>query len=103
MKRTTEQAPIVTPSSGNVFADLGLPDPAARLLKASLVVAIREAIRVKGLNQTQAAEFLGISQPRISSILKGELDGFAIDIEQLCQILDTLGQEVVMVVKPKSG
>ena len=56
----------VTPSSGNVFADLGFENPEEMLLKAELVRQISLAIKEKGLNQYQAAEVLGIDQPKVS-------------------------------------
>ena len=58
--------------SGNVFADLGRPDAEARLLKAELVTRIDEIIRGRRLTQARAAELLGLSQPDVSRLLRGD-------------------------------
>ncbi|HJZ43076.1 MAG TPA: XRE family transcriptional regulator, partial [Hyphomicrobiaceae bacterium] len=60
-----KKKPTVTPGSGNVFADLGLPDAAAELVKAQLTYHIAKHIKALGLTQTQAAQRLGVSQPDI--------------------------------------
>jgi predicted XRE-type DNA-binding protein len=60
-----------TVSSGNVFADLGLPEPDVELVKAKLVHAIAEVIAEQGLTQAQAAARLGLKQPNVSVLLRG--------------------------------
>ena len=62
-------------ASGNVFADLGLPDAEAHLLKAQLVTRIDEIIRWRGLKQVEAAKLLGLSQPDVSRLFAGQLSG----------------------------
>ena len=57
--------------SGNVFADLGRPDAETQLLKAELVTRIDKMIRQRGLKQVEAAKLLGLSQPDISCLLRG--------------------------------
>ena len=84
--------PIVEESSGNVFADLGLPDPEERLLKAQLAAQIQMFISQKGLTQAQIAEQIGIDQPKISKLLHGRLADFSVD--RLLMILKRLGHNV---------
>jgi predicted XRE-type DNA-binding protein len=90
----------VIPSSGNVFADLGFENPEEMLLKAELVRQISLAIKEKGLNQYQAAELLGIDQPKISSLVRGQFRRYS--IERLFKYLNVLGKDLEIVVKPKS-
>ena len=89
----------VQPSSGNVFADLGLPNPEERLVKAELASKISSAIEQKNLTQMQAAELLGIDQPKVSALTRGRLEGFS--AERLLRFLNALGNDVEIVVKPK--
>jgi predicted XRE-type DNA-binding protein len=88
----------VEDSSGNVFADLGLPDPEERLAKADLAIAIARSIRERGLTQAQAAELLGIAQPDVSNVVRGRLSGYS--IERLTRLLNRLGQDVEITVRP---
>ena len=87
----------VTPSSGNVFADLGFENPEEMLLKAELVRQISVAIKEKGLNQYQAAEVLGIDQPKVSALVRGRFSGYS--IERLFKYLNVLGRDVEIVVR----
>ena len=87
----------VTPSSGNVFADLGFDNPEEMLLKAELVRQISVAIKEKGLNQYQAAEVLGIDQPKVSALVRGRFSGYS--IERLFKYLNVLGRDVEIVVR----
>lgn len=79
----------VQDSSGNVFADLGLPNPDKLLVKAKLVRRISEIINKQNITQIQAAELLEIDQPKISALIKGRLSDFS--TERLFQFLDILG------------
>jgi predicted XRE-type DNA-binding protein len=71
----------VTPSCGNVFIDLGFDDAEARVmaLRVELMVQLREQVGKAGLTQSQAAKRLGVSQPRISALLKGAWKDFSMD------------------------
>jgi predicted XRE-type DNA-binding protein len=82
----------VTASTGNVFADMGLEDADELLIKADLAIAVAAAIKQRGLNQTSAARVLGIDQPKVSRLVRGDLYGFSID--QLIRLLGALGQKV---------
>jgi predicted XRE-type DNA-binding protein len=81
-----------TRSSGNVFADLELPDADERMLKAQLAVQIRRFIEAKGWTQTEAAGAVGLDQPKVSHLLRGRLAGFSVD--RLLNILNRLGHNV---------
>jgi predicted XRE-type DNA-binding protein len=63
--------------SGNVFADMGLPNPEERLAKSRLASIIRDLIEDRGLTQKQAAELMGTDQPKVSKILRGRLGEFS--------------------------
>ena len=82
----------VEEASGNVFADIGLLNPEERLAKADLAIRIDEAIRARRLTQSRAAHILGIDQPKISRLLRGQLSGFS--TERLMHFLTLLGQDV---------
>ena len=87
--------------SGNVFADLGRPDAEAHLLKAKLVSRIDEIIRQRGLKQVEAAKLLGLSQPDVSRLLRGNFREYS--VERLLRLLLALGRDVQIVIrKPRS-
>jgi predicted XRE-type DNA-binding protein len=86
-------------SSGNVFADIGLPDAEERLAKAQLAHKISEIIQKRHLSQSGAARILGTEQPKISAIMNGKLSGFS--LERLIFFLNVLGSDVQIIVKPK--
>jgi predicted XRE-type DNA-binding protein len=96
VKRRKERIKV-TPSSGNVFADMGLPEPEEELAKAQLATHIERAIRRRRLTQAKAAAFMGIDQPKVSALLNGRLDGFSSD--RLMRLLRQLGQDVDVTVR----
>ena len=83
--------------SGNVFGDLGRPEPDTHLLKAELVARIDEIIRERGLRQTDAAKLLGLSQPDVSRLLRGNFQDYP--IERLLRLLTALGRDVQIVIR----
>ena len=89
----------VTPSCGNVFADLGLPDPELLLAKAKLSIKIERLIKERRLTRPKAAKLMGLTPLEVSDLFRGRLDGFTLD--HLFRCLDALGQEVEIVVRPK--
>jgi predicted XRE-type DNA-binding protein len=89
----------ITPSSGNVFADLGLPDANELMIKSTLVIKINTIIEKRHLSQVQAAELLGVAQPKISALQNGKLRGFS--LEKLCHMLTRLGRDVDIIVTPR--
>lgn len=82
----------VTPGSGNVFADLGYKQPELALLKARLAGRIADIIAARKWSQRQAAEALGIDQPKISALLNGRLSDFSVD--RLLRFLINLDQSI---------
>lgn len=85
--------------SGNVFADLGLPNAVELKTKVKLALAIKREITARGWSQAQAAEILSINQPKVSALLRYRLDGFS--IERLMNFLTALGHDVEIVIKPR--
>lgn len=94
----TEKIKVQT-SSGNVFADLELPNPEEMLLKAELTRRISKIVKQRNLTQVEAAELLGIDQPKVSALMRGKLSGFS--PTRLFRFLNALGSDVEIVVKPK--
>ncbi|CAK0759844.1 XRE family transcriptional regulator [uncultured Gammaproteobacteria bacterium] len=87
---------ISTPSSGNVFDDLGLSDPEQDMIKANLIHTIEDIIRGRGLSQKEAAELLGVDQGKVSALLRGKISGFSTD--RLMRFLTKLGSNVNIVI-----
>ena len=88
-------------SSGNVFADIGLPEAGEHLVKARLVFKIDTLMRERGLKQVAAAALFGVTQPDVSKMLRGDFRQFS--VERLLRFLVALGQDVEIVVKPHNG
>jgi predicted XRE-type DNA-binding protein len=89
----------VIASSGNVFADMGLPDAAELDTKARLGATIIRVVERRGLTQAEVAAALEINQPKVSALLHYKLEGFS--VERLMRFLVALGQDVEIVVKAK--
>jgi predicted XRE-type DNA-binding protein len=94
-----ENETTVTPSSGNVYADLEYENPEEMLLKAHLVMLLSKAIKAKGLNQYQAAEVLGIDQPKVSALVRGQFRGYS--LERLFKFLNAFDLDVEVNIKSK--
>jgi predicted XRE-type DNA-binding protein len=95
-KRIPEQ---VIRSSGNVFADIGLPDAAEFDTKARLGAALNLIVKRKRLTQAEVATLLSINQPKVSALLNYKLEGFS--VERLMHFLVALGQDIEIVIKSK--
>ena len=91
--------PAFEVGSGNIFADLGLPNPEEHQLKAALVVQLHRLIKTRKLTQTAAAKLIGIKQPDLSNILRGHYQGFS--IERLMRMLTAFDQDVEITVRPR--
>lgn len=89
----------VTESSGNVFADLGFPHPEREQLKAHLTLRIYRLIKERGLTQVEAGKILGMKQPHVSALMRGQSGTFS--VERLMEFLTLLGQDVEITVRPK--
>jgi predicted XRE-type DNA-binding protein len=90
--KTGKKKSAVTESSGNVFADMGVPEPEQALAKAKLAAKIAAAIDEEQLTQTEAAERLGTDQAKVSAIVRGRLDQFS--TERLLQYAQMIGYDV---------
>lgn len=88
----------VVEGSGNVFADLGFPNPEREQLKAHLILQIYRLIKGRGLTQAKAGQILGIKQPHVSVLMRGQSGTFS--VERLMEFLTALGQDVEITVKP---
>ena len=87
--------------SGNVFADLDHPDSDAHLLKAELVSHIDGIVRQHGLTQAKTAKMLGLSQPDVSRLLRGDFREYS--MERLLRLLTALGRDVEIIIRqPRS-
>ncbi len=84
--------------SGNIFADLGLPDAESLFFKSKIVVELHWLIKKRKLTQTAAAKLIGISQPDLSDVLRGRFGGYS--AERLLRMLTAFGQDVEITIKP---
>jgi len=84
--------------SGNVFADLGLPNPELMLAKAQLVRRLRDLIAERKLTNAKAADLLRVAAPKLELLLRGRTDGFTLD--RLFRFLNALGQRIEIAVRP---
>ena len=82
----------ITKSSGNVFADIGLPDSDEHMVKAEIVMGIASQIKAKKLTQAEAAKLMGLAQPDVSKLLRGQFAGYS--FERLFGYLKALGNNV---------
>lgn len=89
--------PKFTRSSGNVFEDLQVGEPAEALAKSELAALIARALRTRRLTQAAAAKLLGIDQPKVSELLRGRLARFS--TERLITLLTRLGRDIEIVVR----
>ena len=89
----------VVPSSGNVFADLGLPNVEEKQTKVRLAVAINQILQTRKLSQTAAARRLNVNQPKVSALSHYQLEGFS--VERLMNFLTALDRDVEIVIRPK--
>jgi predicted XRE-type DNA-binding protein len=84
--------------SKNVFKDIGVRDPGEHFVKAQLVFKIDTIMKRRRLKQVEAANLLGVRQPDISKMLRGEFRQFS--VERLLRFLVALNQDVEIVIKP---
>jgi predicted XRE-type DNA-binding protein len=87
----------ITPSSGNVFRDLGFSRAEAEhlLIRSDLMIAVQKALDLRAVKQAEAAKILGVTQPRVSDLLRGRIDLFSTDA--LIDMLARLGIRVRVV------
>jgi len=88
---------MVEKSSGNVYEDLGLPNAGEMQLKAILAAEICEIIKHRHLTQVEASEILGIAQPKLSCMLRGQFRG--ISEARMLECLNKLGRDVEIIIR----
>ncbi|MBO9112751.1 XRE family transcriptional regulator [Agrobacterium sp. S2/73] len=88
----------VTTSSGNVFADLGLPDADKLKVKSGLMIEITKAVRRLGLTQEEAGRRMGLPQPKVSALLRGDFTNLS--ERKLMDALNRLGYDIEIRVRP---
>ena len=98
IKRKITKNTRVTEGSGNVFADLGLPNADQELMKARLTLQIYRLIKNRDLTQTEAGKILGIPQPHVSALMRNRAGNFSVG--RLIDFLTALGQDVEITVRP---
>ncbi len=88
----------VTEGSGNVFADLGFPNPEQELLKAQLTLQIYSILKDSGMTQVEMAKILGVQQPQVSLLMRNRAGNFSVG--RLMEFLTALRQDVEITVRP---
>jgi len=88
----------VTQGSGNVFADLGLPNPEQELLKAQLTLQIYTILKDSGMTQEEIAKILGVHQPQVSLLMRNRAGNFSVG--RLMEFLTALRRDVEITVRP---
>ena len=96
-KHKARERTAVYAGSRNVYADLGYPDAEEMLVKAQLVSKIAEIIQQRRLTQVEAARLLGLTQPKVSALLRGQFLGFS--ERRLIDCLTSLGRDVQILIK----
>ena len=94
----THEPVVVEASSGNIFADLGLPDAEETQLKSQIVIVLHRLIKARQLTQSTAAKLIGIGQPDLSHILRGQFRGWS--VERLMRMLTVFEQDIEITVRP---
>ncbi len=90
--------PRVIEGSGNVFADLGLPNPEQELVKAQLTLQIHSVLQESGLTQAEVAKILGVRQPQVSLLMRNRAGSFSVG--RLMEFLTALRRDVEITVRP---
>lgn len=97
IKATKKPAPrSIIESSGNVFADLAVPNPEQELMKAELTLQIYRIIKARDLTQAEAGKVLGIKQPHVSLLMRNRAGSFSVG--RLMEFLTVLGHDVEVAV-----
>ena len=100
-EKPNDRRSVVTESSGNVFADMGVDNSGELSLKAELAREINASVEERGLTQVQAASVLGLHQPQVSLLRRGRLDEFS--LERLLRCLEALDVEIELRICRKPG
>jgi predicted XRE-type DNA-binding protein len=97
-KNTRRRVARVIEGSGNVFADLGLPNPEQELIKAQLALQIYTILKNSGMTQVEIAKILGVQQPQVSLLMRNRAGNFSVG--RLMESLTALRQDVEITVRP---
>ena len=97
-RKTHYRSARVTQGTGNVFADLGLPNPEQELLKAQLTLQIYMILKDSGMTQVEIAKILGVQQPQVSLLMRNRAGNFSVG--RLMEFLTALRQDVEITVRP---
>ena len=95
---TKKKLPAHTRGSGNIFADLGLPNAEEHQLKAALVVQLKRLMAEREITQTEAAKMVEMKQPDLSKVLRGHFK--LVSVEKLMRMLTAFDQDVEITIKP---
>jgi predicted XRE-type DNA-binding protein len=90
--------PKIHESEANIFADLGLPDAGSHFLKAQIVAELYRLSNARKLSQAKAGALMGISQPEVSRLFKGQFREYS--VERLMKFLTVFARDVEIVVRP---
>jgi predicted XRE-type DNA-binding protein len=103
MKAKTRKSAVeaVEMGSGNVFADLGLPDPDDRRLRVQLATRLNDLLELEGTTQAAAAKRLGISQPHVSELKNYKLGRFS--SERLLHLITLMDRDVEIFIRPRAA
>jgi predicted XRE-type DNA-binding protein len=97
-KNTRRRVARVLEGSGNVFADLGLPNSEQELIKAQLTLQIYTILKSSGMTQAEIAKILGVRQPQVSLLMRNRAGNFSVG--RLMEFLTALRQDVEITVRP---
>jgi predicted XRE-type DNA-binding protein len=97
-RKTRKRIARLTEGSGNVFADLGLPNPEQELLKAHLTLQIYSILKDSGMTQVEIAKILGVQQPQVSLLMRNRAGNFSVG--RLIEFLTALRHDVEITVRP---
>jgi predicted XRE-type DNA-binding protein len=97
-QKTRNRGARVTEGSGNVFADLGLPNPEQELLKAQLTLQIYSILKESGMTQVEMGKILGVPQPQVSLLMRNRAGNFSVG--RLMEFLTALRRDVEITVRP---
>ena len=97
-RKARKGAALVTEGNGNIFADLGLPNPEQELLKAQLTLQIYSILKDSGMTQVEMAKILGVRQPQVSLLMRNRAGNFSVG--RLMEFLTALRQDVEITVRP---
>jgi predicted XRE-type DNA-binding protein len=97
-KKSSNRTARITDGGGNVFADLGLPNPEQDLLKAQLTLQIYSILKSSGMTQSEMGKILGVQQPQVSLLMRNRAGNFSVG--RLMEFLTALRQDVQITVRP---